>query len=56
MTFSEWFLAGAAIGFKAYFAVLVFALCVFVTIAIIGAIIGAVRGEEYDEDEEDGDE
>lgn len=56
MTFSEWFIAGAAIGFKAFFAVLVFALCVFVVIAIMGAVIGAVHGEEYDEDGEDGKE
>ena len=46
----EWFVAGAAIGFKAFFAVLVFAVCLCVVIALLGAIIGAIRGEEDEEE------
>lgn len=48
MTFAEWVAAGAAFGFKAFFAVVVFLLCVctvFGLLTLVASVFGG-RGED----------
>lgn len=43
MTFAEWVAAGAAFGIKAFFAVVVFLLCVGVMLGVL-ALVGSLVG------------
>ena len=50
MTFGEWVAAGAAFGFKAFFAVFVFALCCCTVLGVLAAIARVFGGREDDMD------
>ena len=50
MTFAEWVAAGAAFGFKAFFAVLVFLLCCATVMGVLTAIASVFGGCEDDMD------
>lgn len=52
MTFAEWVAAGAAFGFKAFFAVLVFFLCCATVLGVLTALAGLFggRGDDVDRD------
>lgn len=47
MTFAEWVAAGAAFGFKAFFAVLVFLLCCAMVLGVL-ALVGSLVGGDGD--------
>ena len=46
MTFAEWFAEGAAFGFKAFFAVLVFMLCCATVLGVLTAIASVFGGRD----------
>ena len=46
MTFAEWVAAGAAFGFKAFFAVVVFLLCCATVLGILTAIASVFGGRD----------
>ena len=46
MTFAEWVAAGAAFGFKAFFAVLVFVLCCAAVLGVLAIVARIFRGDE----------
>lgn len=50
MTFAEWVAAGAAFGFKAFFAVFVFALCVCTMLGLLAALARVFGGNGNDMD------
>ena len=50
MTFAEWVAAGAAFGFKAFFAVLVFLLCCATVLGVVTALVGVFGGRDDDMD------
>jgi hypothetical protein len=50
MTFAEWFADGAAFGFRAFFAVLVFVLCSGIALMLFGLIASFFGGDEDDMD------
>lgn len=49
MTFAEWVAAGAAFGFKAFFAVLVFLLCVCTVLGLLTVVASVFGGRGEDE-------
>lgn len=49
MTFAEWVAAGAAFGFKAFFAVLVFILCSATVLGLLTMLVGLFGGRGEDE-------
>ena len=48
--FAEWFAEGAAFGFKAFFAVLVFVLCSGIALMLFGLMASFFGGDEDDMD------
>lgn len=46
MTFAEWVAAGAAFGFKAFFAVLVFLLCCVTVVSVVTMLAGLFGGRD----------
>ena len=46
MTFAEWVAVGASIGFKAFFAVVVFLLCCATVLGVVTAIASVFRGRD----------
>jgi len=50
MTFAEWFAEGAAFGFRAFFAALVFVLCSGIALMLFGLIASFFGGDEDDMD------
>ena len=50
MTFAEWVAAGAAFGIEAFFAVVVFLLCVCTVLGLLTAIASVFGGREDDMD------
>ena len=46
MTFAEWVAAGAAFGFKAFFAVVVFMLCCATVLGVVTALAGLFGGHD----------
>jgi hypothetical protein len=49
MTFAEWVAAGAAFGFKAFFAVVVFLLCCATVLGVVTALAGVFGGRKEDD-------
>jgi hypothetical protein len=49
MTFAEWVAVGAAFGFKAFFAALVFVLCSGIALILFG-LIASFFGDSNDDD------
>ena len=47
--FAEWFAEGAAFGFRAFFAALVFVLCSGIVLGLFGLIASFFGGDEDDE-------
>lgn len=50
MTFAEWVAAGAAFGIKAFFAVVVFLLCVCTVLGLLTVVAGLFGGRDDDMD------
>lgn len=50
MTFAEWVAAGAAFGFKAFFAVFVFFLCCATVLGVVTALARVFGGHSDDMD------
>ena len=48
MTFAEWVAVGASIGFKAFFAVVVFRLCCATVLGVLTALAWLFGGREED--------
>jgi hypothetical protein len=48
--FAEWFAEGAAFGFRAFFAELVFVLCNGIMLGLFGLIVNFFGGDEDDMD------
>lgn len=46
--FLDWMVAGVAFGFKAFFAALVFLLCMGIVLGLFGAIAKALGGGDED--------
>ena len=46
MTFAEWVAVGASIGFKAFFAVVVFVLCCATVIGVLTMLAGLFGGRD----------
>lgn len=49
MTFAEWVAAGAAFGFKAFFAVVVFLLCCATVLGVMTVLTRLFGGRDEDE-------
>lgn len=47
--FLDWMIAGVAFGFKAFFAALVFLLCMGIVLGLFGAIAKALGGGDDDD-------
>lgn len=48
MTFADWVAAGAAFGFKAFFAVVVFLLCCATVLGVLTALASVFGGNDED--------
>jgi hypothetical protein len=48
--FAEWFSEGAAFGFRAFFAVFVFVLCIGIVLGLFGLIANFFGGDKDDMD------
>lgn len=47
--FLDWMIAGVAFGFKAFFAALVFLLCMGIVLGVLGAFARALGGGDDDD-------
>ena len=53
MTFAEWVAVGASIGFKAFFAVVVFLLCVCTVLGLLTLVASVFGGRGEDDMDRD---